>query len=635
MQKLLLPFLLSHCMANCWADATFSSEDNTLNIPYLRYQDSFYTVDLSFLPPDKLQLNNAALQPVQLENNAIVPLYEDLSLHLSNLTYLDKQYAADLKFVGDNIFQIHNITGAPNAPPGRKIIRTQHFSGSGICKQCHTDLQDEEGNDVSIVPAWEATMMANATRDPFWQAKVRSELNRTPSLQETINNTCSRCHAPMANEEARKQGDSIQAIFDQGLLNANNPYHDLAKEGVSCSLCHQISPNGNFGTEAGFSGNFAVETFPTSTERLIYGPYENVLTRPMQNFANFTPTYSQHISSSELCASCHDLSTPYTDENGNILSNGSDEFPEQMPYSEWLYSDYPQTKSCQQCHMQPANGVIIASQPPNLRTVRENFSQHGFLGSNKLMLSILRDYRKVLGAPDADYSTSIANAQGLLAGAAQLFISSATLQNNTLDFNLAINSITGHKLPSGYPSRRIIVHVTVRDTDDNIVFESGKVKSDGSVVALDSDQDPSKFEPHYQLIDSPEKVQVYETIMHDYLGNITYTLLRAKSYLKDNRILPNGFDKNTAPEKIQVKGLAKTDADFMGGADLVAYKINNLTAEQYTIEAELIYQTLGYAFAQNLFTDQSTEVARFKQMFNASTLKSTTMKTINFNISKI
>lgn len=83
------------------------------------------------------------------------------------------------------------------------------------------------------------------------------------------------------------------------------------------------------------------------------------------------------------------------------------------------------------------------------------------------------------------------------------------------------------------------------------------------------------------------------------------------------------------------KRLSKTDDNFIGGADLIEYKIDNLTADQYTIKAELIYQTLGYNFAQNLFTDQSTEVARFKQMFNASTLKLTTIKSITFDINKI
>ena len=53
----------------------------------------------------------------------------------------------------------------------------------------------------------------------------------------------------------------------------------------------------------------------------------------------------------------------------------------------------------------------------------------------------------------------------------------------------------------------------------------------------------------------------------------------------------------------------------------------------YTIEAELIYQTLGYAFAQDLFTDQAKEVSQFKQMFNASSLKSMSMGKIIVSIS--
>jgi hypothetical protein len=627
--------LISQCSSHCWADASFSTENNTLNIPYVHYQDNFYAIELSFIPPDKLKLSNVASQTETLANNAIVPLYDNLSLHLSSLTFQEQQYSADLKFVGDNIFQIHNISEIFDALPGKKIFRSQHFSGSGICNQCHTDLKDAAGNDVSIVPAWNASMMANATRDPFWQAKVKSELNRTPSQKELIQDKCTRCHAPMANEESKKQGDGIQAIFGQGILNAANPYHDLAKDGVSCSLCHQISPNNSFGTEAGFSGKFSITTFPTSTERLIYGPFKNVFTRPMQNFANFTPVYSEHIKSSELCASCHDLSTPYTDEHGNVLSTDTDKFPEQMPYSEWLHSDYAETDSCQQCHMPRADGVIIASRPASLSTKRDNFAQHSFLGSNRLMLSILQDYRKELGSPDADFANSILNAEALLNNAAQLAISAATLQNNTLNFNLNISSETGHKLPSGYPSRRVIVHITVRDAQGNIVFESGKVNSDGSVVELDSDQDPTQFEPHYQLIDSPEKVQVYEAVMQDYQDDITFTLIRAKSYVKDNRLLPNGFNKNTVPNKIKVQGLAATDKNFIGGSDVIEFNINNLPAENYTIEAELIYQTLGYAFAQDLFTDPSTEAARFKQMFNASTLKSTSMNTIHFNISKI
>ncbi len=635
MKKILpLLVLLAPFSLPCHADANFSLENNTLSIPYAYYQDNFYALELSFLPPDKLALSSVAPQTEQFTSNAIVPVYDDLSLHLSSLRFLDQQYAANLTFLGNNIFQIHNITEVLDAPPGRKIFRTQHFSGSGVCNQCHTDLQDAQGHDVSIVPAWNASMMANASRDPFWQAQLKNEINSTPEQKELIQDKCTRCHAPMANEESKKQGHGIQAVFGEGMLNPKNRYYDLAKEGVSCSLCHQISPDAPFGTEAGFSGKFTIKTFPTSTERLIYGPYKDILTRPMQNFANFTPVYSEHIQSSELCASCHDLSTPYTDEHGNVLSQEDNKFPEQMPYTEWLYSDYAQTDSCQQCHMPRADGVIIASRPASLNTKRDNFAQHNFLGSNRLMLSILQDYRQVLGTPVADFASSILDAETLLSEAAQLTISTPTLQNNTLNFKLNISSKTGHKLPSGYPSRRVIVHVTVRDSQGHIAFESGKVNHDGSVKELDSDQDRTQFEPHYQVIDSPKKVQVYEAVMSDYQDNITFTLLRAKSYIKDNRLLPNGFDKNTVPTKIQVQGAASNDPNFIGGSDVIEFNISHLTTEQYTIEAELIYQTLGYAFAQDLFADTSVEVARFKQMFNASSLKSTLMTRANANVSK-
>jgi len=437
----------------------------------------------------------------------------------------------------------------------------------------------------------------------------------------------------MAHEEAKKQQDNVQDIFDNGLLNSGNPYYDLAMNGVSCTLCHQISPDDPFGTEAGFSGNFNVKSYNGGQERLIYGPFQNVLTAPMQNFANFTPVFSEHIKSSELCASCHDLTTPYTDEQGIILSKTkADEFPEQMPYSEWLYSDFSKTKSCQQCHMPQSDGVIIAARPSRLETKRDNFAQHNFIGSNSLMLSILENYRDALGVSAKDFSSSITNAGQLLQDAAKISIITPTLKNKTLDFKVHIQSKTGHKLPSAYPSRRVILHVTVKDDANNIIFESGKVNVDGSVVGLNSDINLADYEPHYQVIRSPQQVQVYESIMQDYKNNITYIEMRAKSYKKDNRLLPKGFNKQTASKNIKVLGAAANDADFIGGEDTIRFTIGKLNATRYHVTAELIYQPLAYSFAQDLFQDRSPETKRFKQMFNASVLKSTLMTSINTTI---
>ncbi len=627
--------LLFLASANVSADASFSAQKNQLTIPFVQYQGQFLQAHLSYLPPNKLKLEQVDTQNASIDLSAIVPVYNDLSLHLESVDVASQLYAVDLHYLGNNIFQFDNLNPSFQVEQSLTKFRTEFFSGSGICAQCHNEITDNKGKDVSIVSTWSTTMMANATRDPFWQAKVRSELNRTPKLSHEINDKCSRCHAPMANEEAKKRHDNVQNIFDNGLLNNSNPYYDLAMDGVSCTLCHQISPEAPFGTEASFSGNFSVKNYQSGQDRLIYGPFKNVRTGPMQNFTGFTPVFSEHIKASELCASCHDLTTPYTDEQGTVLTKTKeDEFPEQMPYSEWLHSEFAKTKSCQQCHMPRANGVIIASRPFSLTTKRDNFAQHSFLGSNQLMLSILENYRNELGVSAKDFSTSIINAEQLLKDAAKISIITPTLKNKTLDFKVHILSKTGHKLPSAYPSRRVILHVTVKDDANNIIFESGKVNADGSVVGLNSDINLADYEPHYQVINSPQQVQVYESIMQDYKNNITYIELRAKSYKKDNRLLPKGFNKQTASKNIKVLGAAANDADFIGGEDTIRFTIGQLKETRYHVTAELIYQPLSYSFAQDLFLDNSPETKRFKQMFNASTFKSTPMTSVNTTINR-
>ena len=104
--------------------------------------------------------------------------------------------------------------GGDSTTPSTSILTSDanflstHFSGSGNCTSCHNGLTDGAGNDVSIESDWSTSMMANATRDPFWRAKVASEMLRNPQFEALLGDKCSRCHAPMASVEAKFNGST-------------------------------------------------------------------------------------------------------------------------------------------------------------------------------------------------------------------------------------------------------------------------------------------------------------------------------------------------------------------------------------------------------------------------------------------
>ena len=104
-------------------------------------------------------------------------------------------------------------------------ISTDDFTGSGNCANCHTDLTDSAGEDVSIGSHWRSTMMANAAKDPIWQAKVASEVLRTPGLKEVIEDKCTTCHMPMAYTQANADGTPALILGD-GFLNPANALHE-------------------------------------------------------------------------------------------------------------------------------------------------------------------------------------------------------------------------------------------------------------------------------------------------------------------------------------------------------------------------------------------------------------------------
>ena len=98
---------------------------------------------------------------------------------------------------------------------------------------------------------------------------------------------------------------------------------------------------------------------------------------------------------------------------------------------------------------------------------------------------------------------------------------------------------------------------------------------------------------------------------------VTYTLLRAYSYKKDNRLLPAGFDKGDAHEDIAVYGLAQEDGNFIGGSDEVTYEIDVTGASgALDITVRLLYQTLSKPFVDDLANTNTELVGSFMGMYS-------------------
>jgi len=263
----------------------------------------------------------------------------------------------------------------------------------------------------------------------------------------------------------------------------------------------------------------------------------------------------------------------------------------------------------------------LASVTSVLPNPRNDVNRHSFRGGNFLMPRILNKNRAAMDVqalPQELEETARAAEANLATKAASLEVIPAGVADGRLDVDVVVTNLAGHKVPSAYPSRRAWIHLTVRNTDDEVMFESGAFQADGSIVGNDNDADGTRFEPHYVQVTAGAQVQIYEDIMVDYRGAVTTGLLWGVEYIKDNRLLPRGFDKTTASDDVAVKGVALGDEDFVGGGDTTRYSVSVGNASgPFLVEVELWYQPIGYRWALSLGGFDSAESAQFKGFFDS------------------
>jgi hypothetical protein len=415
-----------------------------------------------------------------------------------------------------------------------------------------------------------------------------------------------------AHLEAKKS-----EVFSHLAFDLDKKSDAQAADGVSCSICHQISKK-NLGTRASFVGNFIIDPPDTQGQHSEHGPY--VIDAGHQlvmqsSTGGFVPGEATQIRDSVLCATCHTLYTVALDKDGNRTG----ELPEQMPYLEWQHSDYAAKSSCQSCHMPEVQGDTPVTSL--FGELRQGARRHTFVGANFFMLRMLSNYRQdlsVTALPDELSAAAEKTVNFVQSQSARVSIRNVESDDGKLRLDVLVENLTGHKLPTAYPSRRAWLHVMIRDCNGRTVFESGALNPDGSIKGNINDADPTRFEPHFREITSGDQVQIYEPILKDPEGHVTTGLLTAVGYLKDNRLLPLGFDKSSAANDIAVVGDAAQDPNFNDKGSIVRYSAAvDPVSGPFHIQAELWYEPIGFRWAHNLASYKAQETQRMVSYYDS------------------
>ncbi len=485
------------------------------------------------------------------------------------------------------------------------------FAASGDCEQCHgydvNQIASTNGDDedVNVVDDWKTSMMAMSAKDPFWRAKVSHEVLTIPQHQAEIEDKCTSCHASMGHFAAFHEGAEHYSIEDM----VQDPW---GLDGVSCLSCHQQKDQSLGETHSG--------DLRFDTTKVAYGQYISPLASPMVLETGYTPVFSEHIQDAGICASCHTLITETVDLDGEFIGST---FVEQATYHEWLNSTYDdQDISCQNCHM-PNLGDTPIFLIAGLNTApRQDFSVHEFAGANTFMLQLMKENKEELelAGSDEDFDQTIAaTLESLQSQSANLSLSTISRDENEASFTVTISNLAGHKFPSGYPSRRLFLEFTVTDDSGATLFSSGETGE--NYILLDEDG----VEPHYEIIDSEDQVQIYEMVMGDVNGDFTTVLDRGFSQLKDNRLLPIGFSYSDAViDTVLVYGEATLDSDYLGkssglGRDRIEYNIGlDNYFGQLNVEVNAFYQSIPHKWLEEIFAESSEEIDLFRDMYESA-----------------
>ena len=556
-------------------------------------------------------------------------------------------------------------------PPAEKdrvvpgVGAAKHFMTADVCSSCHDAnsqvnyqlpdmmLIDKNGEHINLSPygEWSASLMGLSGRDPVFHAQIESEKALHPELGDNIDNLCYRCHGSMGQRQlhldyGEKHNFAHDMIYAAG-ADPNAKHGALARDGVSCTVCHHISEK-DLGKPSTFTGQFNV-----GPADKIYGPFSDPKTYAMRQAVGVSPKGAPWIKESSLCSSCHTVVLPVLDVDREYDAEQLAAAPtshEQTTYLEWLnsaYQDVSQPKNtagvkrCQTCHMPQAyDGKPLSFRIANVQDTRypfvehladakhvdvkprTPFSRHTLLGINLFVMEMFQQFSEVLGVrtKDANIASREHPVPSLLFAEEQavklarkqtatVTIDKITRGDSNLEVEVNVKNLAGHKFPSGVGFRRAFLELRVEDADGKLLWGSGVPSKLG--VILDGKEEPLATEfsrrdvqPHYAVIDAQDQAQIYETRHRNSAGELTTSFLALKTEVKDNRLLPSGWRADGPYAEITApKGIDGDPAyDDGSGSDRILYRIPvDTIGGAAKVRVILHYQTIPPYYLRDRF----------------------------------
>lgn len=455
--------------------------------------------------------------------------------------------------------QIKRFPGqwADHVPAGHQ--GPEQFLTSDNCLGCHGGLGGApfgvnmflqtgsaygQGYNISPFGEWRWSPMGLAGRDPAFFSQLATELaildkelsdpQKRHEAKNAVVNTCLSCHGAMGQRQLMidaVKDPSLDPNFLRQYVYAHDPleeakkkgsayrhakYGNLAREGISCTVCHHIKAPPDFGSKnsseeeklENFLFNYTTGQFLYTEPDVIEGPFDHVKAKPMEQSLGITPRQSAFIRDSQMCGTCHVINLPNIDGTefkfpeldksakaqakrlkdtyGVDYAEVLTPFPhsiEQATFLEWqnssFASDSKQFKSCQDCHMpgdfHSLDGEIaidqLTSQIASIQDssypeaehdlpskdvdipYRNDYRRHELVGLNVFLLEMFDQFDALLGVAITDPMTFAATGNQL---AIENMVRQA--QDDTIELDVEVVSAENGKLTADVTVANLVGH---------------------------------------------------------------------------------------------------------------------------------------------------------------------------------